>query len=565
MSETLLAVSSLLQSASLNLASNIVTVCGEGLTIDDVVAVAYDHAQVAISQEPEVVVRIQNACDYIEEAVRCGRPIYGVTSGFGGMANVVIAPEEAAELQDNIVWYHKTGAGNYLPVADVRAAMLLRANTLMQGASGVRMEIIQRIATFINAGVTPHVPEMGSIGASGDLVPLTYITGALIGLDPCFTVDYNGETVDALTALERLGLGRLSMRPKEGLAMINGTSVMTGVAANCVHESRTLLALTLGAHALSLQALMGTNQSFHPFIHQRKPHPGQLWTAEKMLDLLAGSQMSRDELDGRHEYRGEELIQDRYSMRCLAQYIGPMVEGLREITRKVEIEVNSATDNPLIDFEHQATYHGGNFLGEYIGITMDQLRYYIGLLAKHLDAQIALMVAPQFNGGLPACLVGNPARHVNMGLKGLQLSANSIMPLLLHYGQPISDRFPTHAEQFNQNINSQGFNSANLARRSVETYRDYVAMALMFGLQGVDLRTHLLAGHYDARALLSPATARLYAALRNVVGCPPDAKRPYIWNDNEQPLDRHVRLIADDIAQGGQIPAAIAELLPGLQ
>ncbi len=565
MSERVMTAVSKTQNTSLEFSPGAVMICGEGLTIEDVVAVAYDHTPVTISEEPAVVQRIQAACDYIEEAVRCGRPIYGVTSGFGGMANVVIQPEDAAELQDNIVWYHKTGAGNCLPIEDVRAAMLLRANTLMQGASGVRMEVIQRLATFINEEVTPHVPELGSIGASGDLVPLTYITGSLIGLDACFTVDFAGQTLDAPSALQRLGLKRLALRPKEGLALINGTSVMTGVAANCVYEARTLLAVTLGVHALSLQALMGTNQSFHPFIHQHKPHPGQLWAAEQMLALLHGSRLSRDELDGRHDYRGEELIQDRYSMRCLPQFIGPVVEGLREIARKVEVEINSATDNPLIDFERQATYHGGNFLGEYIAVTMDQLRQYIGLLAKHLDAQISLMVAPQFNFGLPPSLVGNPDRAVNMGLKGLQLAANSIMPLLTYYGQPIADRFPTHAEQFNQNINSQGFNAANLARRSVETFRDYVAMALIFGVQGVDLRTHLLAGHYDARALLSPTTARLYEAVRTVVGSPPDETRPYIWNDHDQALDRHIHLIAEDIAQGGRIPEALAALLPGLK
>jgi phenylalanine ammonia-lyase len=311
---------------------------------------------------------------------------------------------------------------------------------------------------------------------------------------------------------------------------------------------------------LSIQALQGTNQSFHPFIHQRKPHPGQLWTAEKMLQLLDGSQMSRDELDGRHEYRGEELIQDRYSMRCLAQFIGPVVEGLQEITRKVEIEINSATDNPLIDYEHQATYHGGNFLGEYIGVTMDQLRYYIGLLAKHMDTQLSLMIAPQFNSGLPACLIGNPERRVNMGLKGLQIAANSIMPLLTYYGQPIADRFPTHAEQFNQNINSQGFNSANLARRSVDVFRDYTAMALMFVVQGVDLRTKLLCGHYDARRLLSPASAALYEAVRSVVQTPPSMQRPFIWDDNEQALDQYIQRIVADIAAEGKIPAAVAWL-----
>lgn len=413
---------------------------------------------------------MQKSCDYIANAVESGQPIYGVTSGFGGMANVVISLESAALLQNNLVWYHKTGAGNKLSLEDVRSAMILRVNSHFQGVSSIRSEIIERLITFLNAGVTPHVYEFGSIGASGDLVPLSYITGAVIGLDACYLVDFNGETMDAPTALNRLGLEPLQLLPKEGLAMMNGTSVMTGIAANCVYDATNLLNLSLVAHSFLLQGLNGTNQSFHPFIHEHKPHPGQIWTASQMLDLLAGSRLIRDELDGTHAYRGSQPIQDRYSLRCLAQYMGPIVEGFEEITRQIETEMNSATDNPLIDVENQASYHGGNFLGQYVGIAMDRLRYYIGMLAKHLDVQIALIVAPEFNHGLPASLVGNQERLVNMGLKGLQISGNSIMPLLTFYGNSIADRFPTHAEQFNQDINSQGFASANLARHSLEIF-----------------------------------------------------------------------------------------------
>jgi phenylalanine ammonia-lyase len=320
------------------------------------------------------------------------------------------------------------------------------------------------------------------------------------------------------------------------------------------------LALAMGVHALIIQGLRGTNQSFHPFIHQLKPHPGQMWAAREILDLLADSKLIRDELDGQHNYRNGDLIQDRYSLRCLPQYIGPIVDGLRQITQQVTIEMNAATDNPLIDIEHGVDYHGGNFLGQYIGIAMDHLRYYLGLLAKHIDTQIALLVTPPFNNGLPHSLVGNLDRKVNMGLKGLQISGNSIMPLLTFFGNSLVDRFPTHAEQFNQNINSQGFGSANLARQSIEMFHQYMAIGLMFGVQAVDLQTYKIAGHYDARACLSPATRPLYEAVRAVVGQPPAATRPYIQNDNDQPLNQHIAVIAADIAAGGRIPQAVAEL-----
>jgi phenylalanine ammonia-lyase len=481
------------------------------------------------------------------------------------MADVVISREQAAELQTNLIWFLKSGAGNKLPLADVRAAMLLRANSHLYGASGIRLELIQRIETFLNAGVTPHVYEFGSIGASGDLVPLSYITGALIGLDPSFTVDFDGKEMDAVTALSRLGLPKLQLQPKEGLAMMNGTSVMTGIAANCVYDAKVLLALAMGVHALAIQGLYGTNQSFHPFIHQCKPHPGQLWTADQMFSLLKDSSLVREELDGKHEYRGKDLIQDRYSLRCLAQFIGPIVDGVSEITKQIEVEMNSVTDNPLIDVENQASYHGGNFLGQYVGVTMDRLRYYIGLLAKHIDVQIALLVSPEFSNGLPPSLVGNSDRKVNMGLKGLQISGNSIMPLLSFYGNSLADRFPTHAEQFNQNINSQGYISANLTRRSVDIFQNYMAIALMFGVQAVDLRTYKMTGHYDARTCLSPNTVQLYTAVCEVVGKPLTSVRPYIWNDNEQCLDEHIARISADIAGGGLIVQAVEHIFSSLK
>ena len=534
-----------------------VVVGDRNLTTDEVARVARHGAKVCLTDNDDILQRVQASCDYIHNAVESGQPIYGVTSGFGGMANVVISRECAALLQNNLMWYHKVGAGQKLPLADVRADMLLRANSHLHGASGIRLELIQRMETFLNAGVTPHVYEFGSIGASGDLTPLAYISGALIGLAPSYTVDFNGEEMDAPTALRKLDLEPLQLLPKEGLAMMNGTSVMTGIAANCVYDTKILLALALGAHALAIQGLNGTNQSFHPFIHKLKPHSGQKWAAAQMLNLLAGSLLIREELDGSHDYRGENPIQDRYSLRCLPQYMGPIVDGIEQIQRQIEVEINSVTDNPLIDVENQACYHGGNFLGQYIGVGMDQLRYYMGLLAKHLDVQIAYLVAPEFNNGLPASLAGNRQRSVNMGLKGLQITGNSIMPLLTFYGNSIADRFPTHAEQFNQNINSQGFASANLARRSVEIFQQYMAITLMFGVQAVDLRTYLVADHYDARAILSPATRDLYMAVRDVVGQKPLPDRPYIWDDHEQPLDEHITRIAEDIATGGQIVAAI--------
>jgi phenylalanine ammonia-lyase len=542
-----------------------VIIRGEGLTVDDVVRVARFGTKVSLTEEEPVLEKVQASFDFIMQAVDAEKPIYGVTTGFGGMADVLISKDETTELQNNMVWFLKTGAGKRLPNEDVRAGMLLRANSLMQGISGVRLDLIRRIEVFLNAGITPHVQELGSIGASGDLVPLASITGALIGSDTSFKVDFNGEELDAISALDRLGLPQMRLAPKEGLAMTNGTSVMAGIAANCVHDARHLVGLAMGAHALFAQGLGATNQSFHPFIHRHKAHPGQVWSAAQMLALLDGSQLIRDELGSNSTQNNQGLPQDRYSLRCHPQYMGPIIDGLAQIVEQIEVEINSATDNPLIDSDNQRYFNCGNFLGQYVGVAMDHLRYYIGLIAKHLDVQIALLVSPEFSNGLPASLVGKTSRTVNMGLKGLQITGNSIMPLLTFYGNSLVDRFPTHAEQFNQNINSQGFGSANLTRQSIELFQQYMAIALMFGVQAVDLKTYAASDHYDARACLSPATSKLYEAFHNVVERLPSKDRSYIWNDNEQPLDEHIRCVANDIASDGLIPQSINDVLLSLK
>ena len=541
----------------------VIPITGRGLTIADIAQVA-GGARVALTRDETTLARIDESSRFIQRAVAAEVPVYGVTTCFGGMADRVIPRHSAAELQRNLVWSHKAGAGERLPIADVRAAMLLRANSLTTGISGVRKEIVQRFVSFLNARVTPHVREFGSIGASGDLVPLAYIAGCLTGLDPDYTVDFRGEETDCITALARLGFAPLDLLPKEGLGLMNGTSVMAGVAANCVARARVMVALAMGAHALLIQAMQGCLQSFHPFIHAHKPHPGQLWAAEQMLGLLGGSRLVQDDLDGRRNHRSGRLLQDRYSIRCLPQFLGPVVDGLGAIARQVEIEANSVTDNPLIDAPHEAVYHCGNFLGQYIGVGMDQLRYHMGMMAKHLDSQIAMAVAPEFSQGLTPSLVGNAEREVNVGFKPLQLTANSLMPMLSFYGNSLADRFPTHAEQFNQNINSLGFGSANLARRSLDILEQYMAISLLFGVQAADLQTRATAGHYDARATLSPATRGLYEAVRTATGRPASEGRPFLWNDNEQFLDGHVARVVADIQAGGETVRAVAGLVGSL-
>jgi phenylalanine ammonia-lyase len=368
-------------------------------------------------------------------------------------------------------------------------------------------------------------------------------------------VEFEGADIEAGEVLQRLGLPRLKLQTKDALAMLNGTSVSTAIAAGCIHDATSLISLAFHAHALMLQGLQATDLSFHPFIHEQKPHAGQLWSAACMAELLQGSALIRTS-DGISRNPEVGLVQDRYSVRCLPQYFGPIVDNIARAREQVEVEMNSTTDNPLVDPETGKIYYCGNFLAQYIGTTMDNVRYSLGLIAKHLDVQIAQLVAPEFSKGLAPSLVGNRDRHVNMGLKGLQIAANSIAPLVTFLGSSLVEHYPTHAEQFNQNINSQAFGSANLTRQSIDLLRQHIAISLLFGVQAVDLRTYALAGHYNACRLLSPASLEVYNALREATGRPASEDRPWLWNDHDHALDRDVAAVYADIVSGGPISQA---------
>ena len=541
-----------------------VTISGAGLTIASIDAVSRG-APVRISDDRAVLERVAKSQRVVTDKIARGEQIYGVTTLFGGMADQYVGPELMADVQRLAVWQHKSTTGPRLSEADVRAAMLLRANSLMKGASGIRLEIIERYATFLNAGAIPHVYQRGSIGASGDLVPFSYIAGAILGLDPAFKVDLRGETLDSHSALAKLGLEPLTLGPKEGLALNNGTGVSTGVAANAMSRALDLTALTLGIHALYAQALLSTSQTFAPFIHAVKPHPGQVWTAKEMGALVAGSRLIRDEAAGDRGHRAGKLIQDRYSLRCLPQFIGPIVDGLATAAKQIEIEANCANDNPLVDPDSGEIFHTGNFLAQYTGVAMDSMRYYLGLLAKHVDVQIALLMTPEFSYGLSASLVGNSESKTNVGLKSLQLGGNQMMPLISFYGQSMVDRFPTHAEQFNQNINSQAMNSANLAREQLDVLEHFLALALLCGVQAVELRSKLTADTYDARAVLSPATQPLYVAARTAAAGAPSAARPLHWNDLDEFIQPKVEGILASISSRGVVLEAVAALSRSLR
>jgi phenylalanine ammonia-lyase len=251
-------------------------------------------------------------------------------------------------------------------------------------------------------------------------------------------------------------------------------------------------------------------------------------------------------------------------LRCLPQFIGPVIDGLAILRRQIEVEANSANDNPLIDPDTGEILHTGNFLAQYTGVAMDQLRYYLGLIAKHLDVQNALVMTPEFSYGLSASLVGNSAVGTNVGLKSLQVAGNSMMPLITFYGQSIADQFPTHAEQFNQNINSQAMNSANLARDSLDVFSHFMAVMVYCAVQAVELRSKLIAGSYDAREVLSPATRALYEVARRAALGEPDAQRPLHWNDTEEFIQPKIEGLINALQPEGAILRAVGAVRESL-
>ncbi len=307
---------------------------------------------------------------------------------------------------------------------------------------------------------------------------------------------------------------------------------------------------------MMFRALLGHEEPFSSFVHECKPHPGQLWTAKVLRGLLRQENSTNG--DGAV---GRTHLQDVYSLRCLPQYLGPIAEGIARVARVVEIEMNSVTDNPLIDVDNGSFCQSGNFLGQYVGLAMDDLRRFLGLLAKHLDVQIARLVAPEFNHGLPASLKGNSDLAFNMGLKGLQITGNSIMPMLTYFGNPLVEHFPTHAEQFNQNVNGLSWGSANFAWRSVELFTQYAGIAMIFALQALDLRTQLMYGHYDGRVLLGPGLVPLYESIYHTLELDCGEASPLIFNDADQSLEQYLLRLSKDIDGQGSIVNAVAPLV----
>lgn len=534
-----------------------IAIDGKSLSIPEVTEAGRFVGAINVTTDSEFDDRLNASVQLVHRAIDRGEKVYGVTTGFGAMADIQIPGEQATALQNNLLMFLASGAGEPLDRRHVRTAMILRASVLAKGCSGIRPKLVRRMIRLIEADANPVVRQLGSIGASGDLVPLSTIARAVTGQSDYCHVQLEDRVVPISEAYRQLNLSPMELGPKEGLALVNGISFSASIAAHCIDEATRLLSVSLGAHGIMLSAMNAKMDPFHDFVHRQKPHPGQIWSASVMQRLMRPSQPeSNDE---------STPVQDRYSVRCLPQYFAPIVEGLARITRTIETEMNSVSDNPLVDVGNECFHQSGNFLGQSVSMAMDDLRRHLGLLAKHLDVQIASLMAPEFNNGLPASLRGNENEPSNTGLKGVQILGNSIMPMLTYHGNPLAEHAPTHAEQFNQNINGLSWGSASLAWNSVGLFQHYLSVALIVSIQAIDLKAKQTEDHFDGRSLLSPSAADLYESVCRTIGVKANKRRPLIFDDRDQWLEEMLAAIHADLAGTGQIAASVASITQSFQ
>jgi len=493
--------------------SQIVVLGADPLPVEAVVRVAREGAEVRLTGGARS--RIAKGRAALDKLLAAGERIYGVNTGVGGNIGISLAPEQMDLLQHNLVRYLACATGAPLPADVVRAATLLRMVTFAGGASAVRNELVDALGALLNRGITPVVPRYGSVGASGDLMPSAYIARVLAGQGEA---EFQGRRVPSMEALETAGLRPIRFLPKEALALINGTTVMTGAAALVWFDARRVLRALLGAVALSIEALQASQQAFAEWVHERKPHPGQLAVAACMREFLEGS-----------GYTQTSGGQSCYSLRCVPQGLGQAWEALEDSRGTLEREINSANDNPLIDPDSGDLYKAGNFYGGHIARLVDTWKLDFSAMANWAHAVIALLVDDRFNGGLPANLTPEPGP--NSGFKGIQLSITSLACAVRQMAGPSSiHSLPT--EQYNQDVVSLGMHSAVTAMDALECTRSAAAMLLLAGAQAVDLR--------GGPEKLGRGSRRIYDAVRQAAQ----------FQEKDRPLEQEIAAVTVKILAG---------------
>jgi histidine ammonia-lyase len=508
--------------------SEILELEGNALRLQDVERIARAHsARVTLSSSARV--RINAARELVDRVVAENRVVYGITTGFGALAEVVIPRERIRELQVNLIRSHAAGVGQPLPEEEVRAIAVLRANVLALGHSGVRPEVIELLLELINHRIHPVIPERGSVGASGDLAPLSHLALVLIGEGEAFV---NGERVAGGVALQRAGLKPITLEAKEGLALNNGTQVQTGIGILAFRDVQRAIECADVAGAMSLEALRGTPDPFHPAIQRARPHAGQSESAARLRTLLQASEIRESHREN------DPRVQDAYSLRCMPQVHGAARQALTYIEQVLETEANSATDNPLIFPEEGLVISGGNFHGQPIAQVLDLLAIVCADMASISERRIARLVDPALSG-LPAFLIKDPG--VNSGMMMPQIVAAALVADLRLLAHPASvDSVPTDANK--EDHVSMGVGAALKARSAAQLLETVIALELLTAAQALEFLKPLRPGMGVQIA---------YDAVRNVV--------PALEQD---------RVLSDDIAKlvalvhGGELAAIHTQLPP---
>ncbi|MCD6275355.1 MAG: histidine ammonia-lyase [Thermoplasmata archaeon] len=438
---------------------------GNSLKIEDVVKVVRYGERVGISDDSRE--KILKSREVVENIIRENKVVYGITTGLGDLVKKRIPPGDSRELQINLVRSHSSGVGEYMEEEVVRAAMLIRANSLVKGFSGVRMEVVELLVNMLNNHVTPLVPRFGSVGASGDLAPLAHIALVMIGEGKAL---YEGKILDGKIAFEKAGLEPIELKEKEGLALLNGTSLMAAYASLAVYDSFELMKNSLVSAAMSFEALRATDKALDPKIMEVRPHPGQIRVAEILRELLKGSKIV--------EKARKEKVQDAYTLRCIPQVYGAVLDTINYVRSVVEREINSATDNPLIFDE---AISGGNFHGEPIALVMDFLAIALTDLGNMIERRIARLVDEKLSN-LPPFLIENSG--LNSGFMIPQYTAAALCNRNKILAYPASvDTIPTSANQ--EDHVSMGMNSAIKLREIVENLRYIVAIEYLCSNQAL--------------------------------------------------------------------------------
>jgi histidine ammonia-lyase len=446
-------------------------------------AITLDELSRIYRHDPELLLdescktRVDGAAEIVQSAAAGDKAVYGINTGFGKLASTRIAAEQTSQLQRNLILSHCCGVGEPLPINIVRMIMVLKIISLGRGASGVRWEVIKRLEAFLQIGLTPIVPEKGSVGASGDLAPLAHLTAVILGEGYAI---YKGQTMPAAQALKAAGLEPLELGPKEGLGMINGTQVSTALALAALFDTWSLAQTALISGAMTSDALMASTAPFRPEIHALRGLQGQIDAADSLRGLLAGSLIRESHRED------DERVQDPYSIRCQPQVMGACLDILRQIGCTLEIEANAVTDNPIVVIEDGSIISGGNFHAEPVAFAADQCALAIAEIGSITERRIAITVDPAQSFGLPAFL--SPAPGLNSGFMIAEVTSAALMSENKHQAMPCSiDSTPTSANQ--EDHVSMACHAARRLDSMNNNLSSIIAIELLTSTQGIEFRT----------------------------------------------------------------------------